>query len=157
MAAPTPARPQSARSAGTSDERPEWRGVSAIGRNFGEPPFPVTAHLQPKPMPPALQGKVPKLHQLARFQVEDGVKLIDGVPDTNEPGKPPTPRSACIERVDLADMNSKPRQVSQLTQEVVYLVHCDSTDTTCAAATVLGTTLTASLAAKPFTSQCYSV
>jgi len=57
--------------------------------------------------------------------VDDAVKLKQA-PHTSRP------RSANIVRLELADANLRPRQLSALYREVVCLVRCDSTDTTLA-------------------------
>ena len=127
---PIAARPQSARIAHSKTDQPEWGMVSRVGRNFGEPPAPLINFLQPKLLPAALQGTSPKIRDVAHFRVEDCVQLKDGMLETNVPHQQPRPRSANVVSVALADLNSKPLQVSTVQREAVYLVRCDSTDTT---------------------------
>ena len=122
--APLRARPQSAR--GATSERPEWGTVPSVGRDFGDPPAPLLTFLQPKHLPAALQtDREPKMKNLSQFRVDDAVKLKQA-PHTSRP------RSANIVRLELADANFRPRQLSALYREVVCLVRCDSTDTTLA-------------------------
>lgn len=60
------------------------------------------------------------------------MKLLNGTVDLNVPGRPVRPRSAVILKKDLADLKVPPRASQPSVPEAIYLVHCDSTDTTLA-------------------------
>ena len=136
------ARPQSARSRdaaapddGDAGRKPGWIMPSGVPRLFADPPYPSLRFLQPPELPERLRTKKDEyklIKDICQYQIADAVKNKVGLVDTNIPGQPPRPRSGTIVKCDLANMIAKPRQMSQELREAVYLVRCDSTDTTLA-------------------------
>ena len=77
-------------------------------------------------------GKDITINDVGRFKTWDGVALLTGTTDLNIPGRPPRPRSAVILKKALADLKVPPRASQPTFAEALYLLHCDSTDTTLA-------------------------
>ena len=148
---PHTARPTTQRPASTGDSndegsvgkeersppaKAEWQVPSGVSRDFGPPPSPRLSFLQPPPLCSWQQdiksGQDVTINDVGKFRKEDGVKILTGTVDLNVPGRPPRPRSAVILRKDLADLKVPPRASQPKQPEAIYLVHCDSTDTTLA-------------------------
>lgn len=149
-----PRRPASARAASPNTEdsggtagapvqvepqKPDWMPASAVGKDFGDPPPPRLQFLQhrviawQREMPNAnILGTIVNGREKANYRVEDCVKLKEGVTETNEKGRPGRPRSAVVLRKELADLRARPRALQESEPEAVYLLHCDSTNTTLA-------------------------
>jgi len=121
---------------GGPSKKPEWQPISAVGRNFGDPPTPLLSFLQPPPLctwqESIKAGQDVTIANVGKYRKEQCVKLLHGTNDLNVPGRPPRPRSAVILRKDLADLKVPPRATQPGVPEAIYLVHCDSTDTTLA-------------------------
>lgn len=117
-------------------EKPEWVPPPDVGRDFGDPPPPRLQFLQLKSLPwegtkKGHEGHV-NILDIRKYRGEDCVKITSGVLETNMRGRPPRPRSAVVLRAELATLNEKPVATQNQKPEAVYLVHCDSTDTTLA-------------------------
>ena len=116
--------------------KPEWKEASRVGRNFGDPPDPLLSFLQPPPLcawqESVKAGKDITINDVGRFKTWDGVALLTGTTDLNTPGRPPRPRSAVILKKALADLKVPPTASQPSFAEAIYLLHCDSTDTTLA-------------------------
>lgn len=116
--------------------KPEWKEPSRVGRLFGDPPPPNLSFLQPPPLcswqESVAAGKDVTINDVGRFRTWDGVALLTGTNDLNVPGRPARPRSAVILKKALADLKVPPRASQTNFAEAIYLLHCDSTDTTLA-------------------------
>ncbi len=110
--------------------QPDWMPASAVGKLFGDPPAPQLKWLKHKEMAWETDANTPKIYRIAKFQREDPVKIKDGTAELNRKGRPPRPRSAVVLKTELANLNVHPKPSQQSYPEAVYLVHCDSTDTT---------------------------
>ena len=82
-------------------------------------------------LPWALKTPNLEAHHVAKFQLNDVVRLIEGTSETARgKGQPQRPRSAIVQGRDLADLKSKPKAQKVDTAEAIYLIHCCSTETT---------------------------
>lgn len=114
-----PGRPASAPSTMLDkDGMLPWR-IPGSNYVFGDPPTPRLSFLQLKPNPPLSRHF--KLSKAAKFLPSDRVTYLDA--HLNRP------RSAQIRKLELADRNYRPKATSEK-PECVYLVQCDSTETT---------------------------
>lgn len=114
-------------------EPAEWMpACGPSGQLFGEPPEPMLKFLQPKTLPWQRERPGLTILDVCKYRIEDGVKLKHGTAEMNVKGRPPRPRSAVVLRSDIANANVHPKPLSADKPEAVYLVHCDSTETTCA-------------------------
>ena len=101
---------------------------------FGDPPEPSLEYLRLQDLPWQKERPDLQWNDVARYRPENCVKVKDGTVDLNIPGRPPRPRSAVILKAEIANLNNPPRASQPHVPEAVYLVHCDSTDTTYASA-----------------------
>ena len=115
-------------------EKREWMQPPLVGRDFGDPPPPQLKFLQPRIMPWQNEKELTLREQarICKWQRGDDVIIRQGTLDTNMPGRPPRPRSAVVVKSDIANLNALPRPSQHGEPEAVYLVHCDSTETTLA-------------------------
>lgn len=113
--------------------RPEWVGAFTSGHTFGDPPPPKLRFLQHSPLAwqqPKDQRKKIWVTDVGKYRTFESVKITNGISETNIRGQPPRPRSALILAKEFADLRQPPRATSRNTPEAIYLLHCDSTETT---------------------------
>ncbi len=107
-------RPSSA----TMSSKPAWREPTG-GMLFGDPPPPRLDFLQLRPDPPGTQDA--KLYKIAKYRNADCVMMRDSITGLD--------RSVQIRKLEVANKNHRPYLIGD-TPEAVYLVQCDSTETT---------------------------
>ena len=113
--------------------QPDWLPVrSRPGQLFDPPPAPRLSANKLRHMAWEAEVRPSTILSIAKFQAEDNVRLKDGTLEMNVKGRPPRPRSAVILKAELASLNAPPAPSQRELPEAVYLVHCDSSDTTLA-------------------------